>query len=391
MAVLRMTDLDLKGKRVLIRSDMNVPLKDGVITNDKRIQATLPTIRAAAEAGAKVLVMTHLGPPTEGEFDPALSLAPIAQALTRELGQEVTAHMDWLDGVPLEEGQVALSENVRFLSGEKKNDEALGKAMAALCDIYVNDAFGTAHRAQSSTHAVARFAPVACAGPLLAGELENLGKALDNPARPIVGIVGGSKVSTKLTVLDSLSKKVDKLIIGGGIANTFLAATGKPVGKSLYEPDLMGEATSLMEAAKAAGGEIPVPVDVIVAKELSEAGVAVMKQADDVADDDMILDVGPETAKMYAAMVKDAGTVVWNGPLGAFEYDQFAGGTIVLANAVAASDCFSIAGGGDTVAAVEKYGVADKLSYISTGGGSFLEFLEGKELPAVAILEERAK
>jgi phosphoglycerate kinase len=392
MSVVKMTDLELSGKRVLIREDLNVPVQDGRVTSDVRIRAALPTLRAAMDAGGKVMVMSHLGRPKEGQLDPAYSLAPVALRLGELLEQEVPVVSDWLNRVAdVPEGGLVLLENVRFNAGEKSDDEQLARSMAALCDVYVMDAFGTAHRAQASTHGVARFAPVACAGPLLAAELEALGKALDRPARPVAAIVGGSKVSTKLTVLDSLSKVVDQLIVGGGIANTFLAAAGHPVGKSLYEADLVAEAGRLIQAAKDAGGEIPVPVDVVVGKEFSESAEAVVKAVADVGPEDMILDVGPETAKQYAELLGSAGTVVWNGPVGVFELDQFGDGTKVLAQAIAQSDAFSIAGGGDTLAAVDKYGVADGISYISTGGGAFLEFLEGKKLPAVAMLEERAR
>ena len=392
MSVIKMTDLDLAGKRVLIRQDLNVPIKDGKVTSDQRILASLPTIEHAMKAGAKVMVMSHLGRPTEGEYDEQFSMIPVGDHLAALLGRDVEMVKDWINGVgPMKDGDVVLCENVRFNAGEMSNDEALSKKMAALCDIFVMDAFGTAHRAQASTHGVARFAPVACAGPLLAGELEALGKALDNPARPMAAIVGGSKVSTKLTVLESLSHVVDQLIPGGGIANTFIAASGHNVGRSLYEEDLIPEARRLMEAARAKGGEIPVPTDVVVGKEFSESAVAVVKKVEDVTDDDMIFDIGPETAARYADMMKSAGTIVWNGPVGVFEFDQFGAGTRTLGEAIAESDAFSIAGGGDTLAAVDKYNIADKLSYISTGGGAFLEFLEGKKLPAVAILEERAQ
>ncbi len=392
MPVLKMTDLDLAGKRVLIREDLNVPIKNGKVTSDKRILASLPTIEHAMKAGAKVIVMSHLGRPTEGEFDEQFSMIPVGDHLAALLGRDVEMVKDWINGVGhMRDGDVILCENVRFNKGEMTNDDELSKKMAALCDIFVMDAFGTAHRAQASTHGVAKYAPVACAGPLLAGELEALGKALDNPARPMVAIVGGSKVSTKLTVLESLSKVVDQLIPGGGIANTFIAAAGYKVGKSLYEQDLIPEAKRLMEAAKAKGNDVPVPTDVVVGKEFSESAEAVAKSVENVADDDMIFDIGPETAARYAEMMKSAGTIVWNGPVGVFEFDQFGEGTKVLGQAIAASTAFSIAGGGDTLAAVDKYGIADKVSYISTGGGAFLEFLEGKKLPAVAILEERAK
>ena len=391
MSVLKMTDLDLHGKRVLIRQDLNVPIKDGKVASDKRIVASLPTIEHAMNAGAKVMVMSHLGRPTEGEYDEQFSMIPVGEHMSALLGHNVEMVKDWVNGVgSMNNGDVVLCENVRFNAGEKKNDDELSKKMAALCDIYVMDAFGTAHRAQASTHGVAKYAPVACAGPLLAGELEALGKALDDPARPMAAIVGGSKVSTKLTVLESLSGVVDQLIPGGGIANTFIAASGFNVGKSLVEEDLIPEAKRLMEAARAKGGEIPVPTDVVVGKEFSESAEAVVKKVEDVADDDMIFDIGPETAARFADMMKSAGTIVWNGPVGVFEFDQFGEGTRILGMAIADSDAFSIAGGGDTLAAVDKYNISDKVSYISTGGGAFLEFLEGKKLPAVAMLEERA-
>jgi phosphoglycerate kinase len=391
MSVIKMTDLDLAGKRVLIRQDLNVPVKDGKVTSDKRIRASMPTIEHCIKAGARVMLMSHLGRPTEGEPADEFSMQPVADYLSDALGREVGLVKDYLDHAPdLQDGDVVLLENVRFNVGEKSNDEALSKKYAALCDIYVMDAFGTAHRAQASTHGAGVFAKVACAGPLLAGELEALGKALDNPARPMAAIVGGSKVSTKLTVLDSLSGVVDQLIPGGGIANTFIAAAGFNVGKSLYEEDLIPEAKRLMEAASEKGGEIPVPTDVVVGKEFSETAEATVKKVEDVADDDMIFDIGPETAERFAGMMKAAGTIVWNGPVGVFEFDQFGNGTEVLGRAIAESDAFSIAGGGDTLAAVDKYGIADQISYISTGGGAFLEFLEGKKLPAVAMLEEKA-
>ena len=391
MAIIKMTDLDLAGKRVLIREDLNVPVKDGKVTSDARIRASLPTIKLAVEAGAKVMLMTHLGRPTEGEYAEEFSLKPVAEHLSGLLGQDVKVIADWQQGVDLEDGQVVLFENVRFNKGEKKNDEALSKQLAALCDVYVMDAFGTAHRAQASTHGVGLFADVACAGPLLSAELEALGKALDNPARPLVAIVGGSKVSTKLTVLDSLSKIVDQLVTGGGIANTFIAAAGNPVGKSLFEADLMDEANRLCAAAKANDGEIPVPTDVVVGNEFSESAVATLKDVSEVTSDDMIFDIGPDTASQLAKIIANAGTVVWNGPVGVFEFDQFGNGTRAIAQAIANSNAFSIAGGGDTLAAIDKYGIADKVSYISTGGGAFLEFLEGKKLPAVEMLESRAK
>jgi len=384
--VIKMTNLELAGKRVLIREDFNVPVKDGIVTSDARIRAALPTIKHAVNAGAKVILMSHLGRPTEGMFDSQFSLQPVANQLSELLGFEVKIISDWSAGVELQNGELALLENVRFNPGEKKNDETLAQAYAALCDIFVMDAFGTAHRAQASTHGVAKFAPVACAGPLLAGELDALEKALANPARPLVAIVGGSKVSTKLTVLETLSGKVDQLIVGGGIANTFLAAAGMPVGKSLCEHDLIPNAKSLM-----AKTYIPLPSDVVVGKAFSESAEAILKPAGEVADDDMIFDIGPTTAAQLADILKGAGTIIWNGPVGVFEFDQFGEGTRVIAEAIAASEGFSIAGGGDTLAAVDKYDIADKISYISTGGGAFLEYVEGKVLPAVAVLEERAR
>ena len=391
MSIIKMSDLDLAGKRVLIREDLNVPVKDGQVTSDARLRAALPTLKLAVESGARVMVMSHLGRPTEGQWDDANSLAPVAERLSDLMGRQVMVARDWIDGIEVAAGELVLCENVRFLPGEKKDDEGLARKMAALCDVFVMDAFGTAHRAQASTHGVARFAPVACAGPLLAAELDALGKALDQPARPLVAIVGGSKVSTKLTVLDSLTEQVDQLIVGGGIANTFIAAAGHNVGQSLHEPDLVAEARRLSEAAKARGADIPVPSDVICAKQFSEDAEAVLKPVDRVSNDEMILDIGPETAERFATILKTAGTIVWNGPVGVFEFEQFGAGTQRLAAAIAASSAFSIAGGGDTLAAVDKYGIAQKISYISTGGGAFLEFLEGKTLPAVAVLEARAK
>ena len=389
MSVKKMVDLDLSGKRVLIRQDLNVPIKDGKVTSDLRIQASVPTIKKALEGGATVMIMSHLGRPVEGKFDNASSLKPVAEQLSKLLDKPVRLEKDWLSNINIEPGEVVLCENVRFNVGEKKNSDELGKTMATLCDIFVMDAFGTAHRAQASTHSVAKFAPIACAGPLLANELDALGKALNQPKKPLVAIVGGSKVSTKLTVLDSLSKKVDQLIVGGGIANTFIAAAGYSVGKSLYEEDLIDEAKRLMAAAKETGSDIPVPVDVVCAKEFSESAEATIKKVEDVEDDDLILDIGPETSKTYAQVLQSAGTIVWNGPVGVFEIDQFAEGTKSMSEAIAASPAFSIAGGGDTLAAIDKYNIKDKVSYTSTGGGAFLEFLEGKILPAVAILEER--
>jgi len=392
MSVIKMTDLDLAGKRVLIRQDLNVPLKAGVVADGTRIHASLPTIKKAIEAGAKVMLMSHLGRPSEGEYEHKYSLAPVANYLSALLGQPVRLEQNWLEPgfIPVEAGEVVLCENVRFNKGEKENDDTLSKRMAELCDIYVMDAFGTAHRAQASTHGIAKYAPVACAGPLLSGELEALGKALDNPARPMVAIVGGSKVSTKLTVLDSLSKIVDQLIVGGGIANTFIAAAGNNVGNSLYEEDLLSTCQRLTADAQSRGGDIPVPVDVVCGKEFSEAALATTKAASDVEDDDMIFDIGPKSVSQLAEILKNAGTIVWNGPVGVFEFNQFGEGTKEIAMAIAESKAFSIAGGGDTLAAVAKYHISDDVSYISTGGGAFLEFLEGKKLPAVEILEQRA-
>lgn len=391
MSIIKMTDLDLAGKRVLIREDLNVPVKDGKVTSDARIRASLPTIKHAMEAGAQVMLMSHLGRPTEGEPADEFSLAPVAAHLSGLLGKEVGLVADYLDNAPeLNDGDVVLLENVRFNKGEKKNDEDLSKAYAALCDVYVMDAFGTAHRAQASTHGAGQFAPTACAGPLLAGELDALGKALDNPARPLVALVGGSKVSTKLTVLESLSKVVDQLIVGGGIANTFVAAAGNNVGKSLYEADLIDTCKTLTANAQARDGDIPVPTDVVCGKEFSPEAAAETKNVADVSDDDMIFDIGPDSAKALAEIIENAGTIVWNGPVGVFEFDQFGEGTKAVSMAIANSKGFSVAGGGDTLAAVDKYNIADKVSYISTGGGAFLEFLEGKQLPAVAMLEARA-
>jgi len=390
MSIKRMVDLDLSGKRVLIRQDLNVPVKDGKVTSDLRIRASVPTIEKALAGGAAVMLMSHLGRPVEGEYAEEASLKPVAERISELLGKPVRLEKDWLDGIEVSPGEVVLCENVRFNVGEKKNDAELGKKMAALCDIFVMDAFGTAHRAQASTHSVAQYAPVACAGPLLSGELDALGQALERPAKPLVAIVGGSKVSTKLTVLESLSTKVDQLIVGGGIANTFIAAAGYPVGKSLYEEDLIDEAKKLMAQAKANGSDIPVPVDVVCAKEFSETATATVKKVTDVEDDDLILDIGPKTADQYAQILQSAGTIVWNGPVGVFEIDQFGEGTQAMSMAIAKSTAFSIAGGGDTLAAIDKYGISNRVSYTSTGGGAFLEFLEGKKLPAVAILEQRA-
>jgi phosphoglycerate kinase len=390
MSIKRMVDLDLSGKRVLIRQDLNVPVKNGKVTSDIRIQASVPTIQKALAGGAAVILLSHLGRPEEGQYAEDASLKPVAERLSELLGQPVRLEKDWLDGIDIKSGEVVLCENVRFNVGEGKDSDELGRKMAALCDIFVMDAFGTAHRAQASTHSVAKHAPVACAGPLLASELDALGKALETPVKPLIAIVGGSKVSTKLTVLKSLSEKVDQLIVGGGIANTFIAAAGFPVGKSLYEEDLIEEAKQLIEMAKKNGSDIPIPVDVVCAKEFSETAIASVKKVEDVEADDMIMDIGPETAKRYAQLLKSAGTIVWNGPVGVFEFDQFGNGTKSLATAIAESSAFSIAGGGDTLAAIDKYGINDKVSYTSTGGGAFLEFLEGKELPAVSILKSRA-
>jgi phosphoglycerate kinase len=382
-----MKDLNLAGARILIREDLNVPIKEGAVSSDARIRAALPTIQYAMKAGAKVMLMSHLGRPEEGasaEDNAAYTLAPVAAHLSKLLAKDVSLVSDWQQGIELSDGDVCLLENVRFNVGEKANDDALAKAYAAICDIYVMDAFGTAHRAQASTHGVAKFAPQACAGPLLATELDALERALANPERPMVAIVGGSKVSTKLTVLDALSDKVDQLIVGGGIANTFLAAAGKPVGKSLCEYDLLTTAATL-----AVKTNIPLPVDVVTGVEFSESAVAETKSADDVTDEDMIFDIGTQSQQQLNAILAKAKTIIWNGPVGVFEFDQFGLGTEAIANAIADSDAFSIAGGGDTLAAIDKYGVADKVSYISTGGGAFLEFVEGKVLPAVAVLEQR--
>ncbi len=390
MNILKMQDQDLNNKRVLIRQDLNVPIKNGRVTSAKRILASLPTIKTALQAGAAVMVMSHLGRPTEGQFEQQYSLQPVADYLSKALEQDVVLVKDWLDGVQVKKGQLVLLENVRFNVGEKENNERLAKKMAQLCDIFVMDAFGTAHRKQASTYGVAKFAAIATAGPLLAGELEALTKSLHEPARPMLAIVGGSKVSTKLTVLESLSTKVDQLIVGGGIANTFIAAAGHNVGKSLFEEDLIEQAQLLMQQAKEQEREIPVPTDVVCAKEFSESAEATIKSVDEVEDDDMILDIGPETATKFAEMARKAGTVVWNGPLGVFEFNQFGNGTETLAKGIAASEGFSIAGGGDTLAAIDKYEIEKCISYISTGGGAFLEFLEGNKLPAVEILEARA-
>lgn len=386
MTLKLMTDLDLTGKRVLIREDLNVPIREGVVTSDTRLRAALPTIKLAMTAGAKVILMSHLGRPTEGEYDQQYSMAPVAKHLGQLLGQPVRLEQSWANGLEQTNGELVMLENVRFNPGEKKNDDTLAKSYAKLCDIFVMDAFGTAHRAQASTHGVAKYAPLACAGPLLARELDALEKAIANPAAPVAAIVGGSKVSTKLMVLETLADKVDQLIVGGGIANTFLAAAGKPVGKSLYEPDLIPAAQALMDRVN-----IPLPTDVVVGKEFSEAAEARIVAAEDVADDDMIFDIGPDSARNLAGIIASMGTIIWNGPVGVFEFDQFGEGTKAISLAIAKSAGFSIAGGGDTLAAVDKYDITEQVSYISTGGGAFLEYVEGKELPAVAVLEQRVK
>ena len=388
---LRMADLDLAGKRVLIREDLNVPVQGGVVTSDARIRAALPTIRMALDKGARVLLLSHLGRPEEGRCEPEFSLAPVAAKLSELLGKPVPLVRDWLDGVECAPGSAVLCENVRYNKGEKWDDEELARRMAALCDVFVMDAFGTAHRAEASTHGVARFAPLACAGPLLVAELDALERALQKPARPLVAIVAGSKVSTKLTVLEALLDRVDQLIVGGGIANTFLAATGVAVGKSLHEADMLDIARKLLERARARGAEIPLPSDVVVAREFAATAHADVRPVSEVLADEMILDIGPDSADRCCALLKSAGTIIWNGPVGVFEFDQFSEGTRAVANAIASSKAFSLAGGGDTLAAIEKYGVEDGISYISTGGGAFLEFVEGKTLPAVAILQQRAR
>jgi len=391
MNVIKMTDLNLAGKRVFIRADLNVPQDaSGRITDDTRIRASVPAIHYALKAGAAVMVTSHLGRPTEGEVKPEDSLAPIARRLSELLAMPVPLQRDWVNAVDVKPGAVVLLENCRCNKGEKKNDDALARKMAALCDVYVNDAFGTAHRAEATTHGIAKYAPVACAGPLLAAELDALGKALQQPRRPLIAIVAGSKVSTKLTILKSLAAKVDRLIVGGGIANTFILAAGYAIGKSLAEADLAQEARDIIATAKGQGGEVPIPVDVVCAKQIAADAVATTKPVSEVAPDDLILDIGPRTAALLAEIIAQAGTIVWNGPVGVFEYDQFGAGTACIARAIAESKAFSIAGGGDTLAAIAKYGVTDKVSYISTGGGAFLEFLEGKPLPAVEILEQRA-
>ncbi|MBV9344862.1 MAG: phosphoglycerate kinase [Gammaproteobacteria bacterium] len=391
MKVLRMADTDLRNRRVLIREDLNVPVQQGVVTSDARIRAALATVRYALDQHAKVFILSHLGRPKEGSPDPALSLAPVATRLAELLGKPVPLRTDWLDGVDCAAGSAVLCENVRFNAGEKSDDEQLARRMARLCDVFVMDAFGTAHRAEASTHQVARFAPVACAGPLLVGELEALERALEKPARPLVAVVGGSKVSSKLLVLEALLEKVDQLIVGGGIANTFLAAGGVPVGRSLCETEMLDVARRLMEKARARGTVIPLPSDVVVGKEFAATAHADVRAVQDVRPDEMILDIGPDSAEHCAGLLQGAGTIIWNGPVGVFEFDQFGEGTRTIAQAIARSKAFSLAGGGDTLAAIEKYAVEDGISYISTGGGAFLEFVEGKTLPAVEVLEERAR
>ena len=388
--MLRMSDVDLKGRRVLIRQDLNAPVRDGAVSNDARIRASLPTIKQALASDASVLLMSHLGRPAEGRVDPAFSLAPIANRLSELLGRPVPLHRDWLSGVELEPGEVGLGENVRFNLGETANDDGLAKQMAALCDVFVMDAFGTAHRAQASTQGVARFAPIACAGPLLSNELDALGQALENPARPLLALVGGAKVSTKLTALERLAEQVDQIIVGGGIANTFIAAAGYPVGASLYEPDLVAKALELANRVAARGGHIPVPEDVVVSRELSATATATVKPTSAISQSDMVLDIGPKTTERLTRLIGTANTIVWNGPVGVFEHDQFGQGTAAIARAIAESEAFSIAGGGETLAAIDKYGITKQISYVSTGGGAFLEFLEGKKLPAVEVLEQRS-
>jgi phosphoglycerate kinase len=391
MAMMKMEEFQLAGKRVLIREDFNVPIKNGRITDDRRIIAALPTIRQALAARARVILVSHLGRPLEGQYDEALSLAPVAARLSELLGQRVPLIKDWIHGVTVGEGEVVLCENVRFEAGEKKNSHELARKMAALCDIYINDAFATAHRAEASTYCIAKYAPRVCAGPLLVAEIEALGQALRAPARPLVAIAGGAKVSTKLKILESLAQKVDQLIVGGGILNTFLKAEGYPIGRSLYEGDLVEIARGLLASARDRGADIPLASDVVCARECSEQAQATAKDIGEVSADDMILDIGPQTAARFAELLERAATIVWNGPLGVFEFDPFGSGTQAIAQAIARSPAYSIAGGGDTLAAIAKYGVTDRISYVSTGGGAFLEYLEGKELPAVAILEERAR
>ncbi len=391
MPILKMSEVDLRGKRVFMRADFNVPIQNGKIADDTRIRASLPGIRQALAQGARLMLVSHLGRPAEGRLDEKESLAPVAKHLSVLLGRGVPLKRDWLDGVAVEPGQAVLLENCRFNKGEKKDDDALSRKMAALCDVYVNDAFGAAHRAEASTHGIAKYAPVACAGPLMAAEIEALSKALHRPARPLVAIVAGAKVSTKLAVLGALAEKVDRLIPGGGIANTFMLAAGMKIGKSLAEPDLVGEATKIMAILRDKGSEVPLPVDVVCAKEFSATANAAIKPAAEIDDDDMILDIGPRTAAAFAKRLSDSGTIVWNGPVGVYEFEQFGQGTKAIAEAIAGSGAYSLAGGGETLAAIARYGVADGISYISTGGGAFLEFLEGKKLPAIEVLEQRAK
>jgi phosphoglycerate kinase len=390
MTILKMSDLNLAGKRVFVRADLNVPIQNGQISDDTRIRASAPALEQALKAGAAVMVTSHLGRPEEGVYSEENSLAPVAKRLSELLARPVELKRDWIDGVDVQPGQVVLLENCRFNKGEKKNNDELAQKMAKLCDVYVNDAFGTAHRAEATTHGIAKYAPVACAGPLLAAELEALGKALHNPARPLVAIVAGSKVSTKVTILRALADKVDNLIVGGGIANTFMLATGLKIGRSLAEADLVNEAKAIIDLMAKRGASVPIPVDVVTAKEIAATATATVKIVKDIADDDRILDIGPKTAAMLAESIAKAGTVVWNGPVGVFEFDQFGEGTKTLAMAIANSKAYSLAGGGETLAAIAKYGLTDKIDYISTGGGAFLEFLEGKKLPAVEILEQRA-
>jgi len=391
MPILKMSEVDLRGKRVLVRVDFNVPIQNGKITDDTRIRAAVPGIREALAQRARLMLVSHLGRPTEGEFSEKDSLAPIARHLSALLGEGVPLRRGWLEGGSVEPGRAVMLENCRFNKGEKENDDALAKRMAALCDVYVNDAFGAAHRAEASTHGIAKYAPVACAGPLMAAEIEALSKALHRPARPLVAIVAGAKVSTKLAVLGALAEKVDRLIPGGGIANTFMLAAGMKIGKSLAEPDLVGEATKIMAILRDKGSEVPLPVDVVCAKEFSATADAAIKPAAEIDDDDMILDIGPRTAAAFAKRLSDSGTIVWNGPVGVYEFEQFGQGTKAIAEAIAGSGAYSLAGGGETLAAIARYGVADGISYISTGGGAFLEFLEGKKLPAIEVLEQRAK
>src|SRR6267378_2803104 len=391
MRVLRMSEVDLRGKRVLVRVDFNVPMQNGKITDDTRIRAAVPGIREALAQRPRLMLVSHLGRPTEGEFSEKESLAPIARHLSGLLGEDVPLRRDWLEGVSVEPGRAVMSENCRYNKGEKKDDDTLAKRMAALCDVYVNDAFGAAHRAEASTHSIAKYAPVACVGPLMAAEIEALSKALEHPARPLVAIVAGAKVSTKLAVLGALAEKVDRLIPGGGIANTFMLAAGMKVGKSLAESELVGEAKKIAASLRDRGSEVPLPVDVVCAKEVSVTAKAVIKPAGEIGDDDMILDIGPRTAAAFAKRLSEAGTIVWNGPLGVYEFDQFGQGTKAIAEAIAGSGAYSLAGGGETLAAIAKYGVATGISYISTGGGAFLEFLEGKKLPAIEVLEQRGR